>query len=64
MNSRHCSFLARQLEAVAPADLTAEQREALTLVLTQGNEVDEVRKARQRLAPPALRGPRNTMVTA
>ena len=64
MNSRHCSFLARQLEAVAPADLTPEQREALVLLLTRGNEVDEVRKAQQRLAPPALRGPRNTMVTA
>ncbi|MCB9620859.1 MAG: hypothetical protein H6724_15580 [Sandaracinus sp.] len=63
-NSRHCSFLARQLQAVAPADLTAEQREALALVLTRGNDVDEVRKARQRLAPPALRAPRNAMVTA
>ena len=63
-NSRHCSFLAQQLAAVAPADLTAEQREALALVLKRGDEVDEVRKVRQRLAPPALRAPRNTMVTA
>ena len=63
-NSRHCSFLARQLQAVAPADLTPDQREALALVLARGNEVDEVRKARQRLAPPALRGPRNAMVSA
>ena len=54
-NSRHCSFLARQLQAVAPTDLTPDQREALALVLARGNEVDAVRKARQRLAHPELR---------
>ena len=63
-NSRHCALVARLLAADAPAELTADQRSALDRVLARADAVDEVRKERQRVSAPALREPRNAMITA
>lgn len=63
-SSRHCMLLARQLQSAAPKPLTADQADALALVLQRATEVDEVRMERQRVAPPSLRAPRFAMVSA
>ncbi len=63
-NTRHCTALAIQLERVAPADLTADQRAALEAVGKRAAEVDEVRKTRQRLSPPALQAARHGTASA
>ena len=63
-NSRHCILLAHQLERVAPAKLDKAQRDALDLVKVRALEVEEVRKARQRVAPRVLRSSRLAVVTA
>jgi hypothetical protein len=63
-HSRHCSTLAEQLEAVAPSDLTADQRAALAQIIDLGNQVDDISKARQRVSPAAVRAPRLLTCTA
>ncbi|MCB9631076.1 MAG: hypothetical protein H6721_02865 [Sandaracinus sp.] len=63
-NSRHCMLVARHLMSDAPASLSELQKRALDLVLARATAVDEVRKERQRVSAPALRGPRNAMVSA
>lgn len=63
-NSRHATPLALQLQAAAPVGMTDAQRTALALVARRAEEVDEVRKARLRMSPPALRGPRNALASA
>lgn len=63
-HSRHCSTLAEQLEAVAPADLTADQRAALAQIIDLGNQVDDISKARQRVSPAAVRAPRTATCVA
>lgn len=62
--SHHCTPLAARLRAVAPADLSADQRDALAVVIRVADEVDAITKDRMRTAPPALRAPRNAAVTA
>ncbi|MCB9601047.1 MAG: hypothetical protein H6720_11945 [Sandaracinus sp.] len=63
-SSRHCILLAHQLVRVAPTKLDKPQQAALDLVMVRAQEVEEVRKARQRVSPPALRGARMAVVTA
>ncbi len=63
-HSRHCSTLAEQLESVAPAELTADQRAALAEVIDLGNQVDDISKARMRVSPAAVRAPRVATCTA
>jgi hypothetical protein len=63
-NSRHCALVARLLVADAPSELTADQRRALDRVMARAEAVDAVRKERQRVSAPALREPRNAMITA
>ncbi|MCB9599201.1 MAG: hypothetical protein H6720_02400 [Sandaracinus sp.] len=63
-NSRHCMLVARHLASDAPATMTDLQKRALARVQDCARAVDEVRKERQRVAAPALRGPRNAMVGA
>jgi hypothetical protein len=63
-NSRHATPLAIQLQGAAPVGMTEAQRTALGLVVRRADEVDEVRKARLRMSPPALRGPRNALASA
>lgn len=62
--SPHCTPLAARLRAVAPTDLSPDQREALAVVGRVADEVDAITKDRMRTAPPALRGPRSSAVTA
>ncbi len=62
--SHHCTPLAARLRAVAPADLTPDQRSALAVVGRVADEVDAITKDRMRTAPPALRAPRSNTVTA
>ncbi len=63
-NSRHCMLVARHLISDAPPAPSELQKRALDLVLARATAVDEVRKERQRVSAPALRGPRNAMVGA
>jgi hypothetical protein len=63
-SSRHCALVARLLAAHAPSGLTDDQRRALDRVLARADAVDAVRKERQRVSAPALREPRNAMITA
>ena len=63
-NSRHCMLVARHLMSDAPTSLNEQQKRALDLVLARATAVDDVRKERQRVSAPALRGPRNAMVGA
>ncbi|MCB9603885.1 MAG: hypothetical protein H6720_26495 [Sandaracinus sp.] len=63
-NSRHCMLVARHLMSDAPTSLNELQKRALDLVLARATAVDDVRKERQRVSAPALRGPRNAMVGA
>ena len=62
--SHHCTPLAARLRAVAPTDLTPDQRDALAVVGRVADEVDAITKDRMRAAPPALRAPRAASVTA
>lgn len=62
--SHHCTPLAARLRAVAPTDLTPDQRDALAVVGRVADEVDAITKDRMRTAPPALRAPRMALVTA
>ncbi|MBN8614133.1 MAG: hypothetical protein J0L92_26280 [Deltaproteobacteria bacterium] len=64
IKSPHCTPLAARLRAVAPTDLSPDQREALAVVGRIADEVDAITKDRMRTAPPALRGPRNNAVTS
>jgi hypothetical protein len=63
-SSRHCALVARLLAAHAPSGLTDDQKRALDRVLARADAVDAVRKERQRVSAPALREPRNAMITA
>lgn len=63
-NTRHCMGLALQLQHAAPADLTKDEKKALEALVARAKEVDEVRKSRARMSPPALRAPRQSLVTA
>ena len=63
-NSQHCMLVARHLGSDAPSSLTDDQKRALERVLLRATAVDEVRKERQRVSAPALREPRNAMITA
>jgi hypothetical protein len=62
-HSRHASPLAAQLRAAAPRDLTVDQRHALEQIVAASEAVDDIAKLRQRTSPPAVRGPRNSVVT-
>jgi hypothetical protein len=63
-NSRHCMLVARHLASDAPSSMTEVQQRALALIQDRARAVDEVRKERQRVSAPALRGPRTSMVGA
>lgn len=63
-NTRHCMGLALQLQHAAPTDLSPDEKKALDALVARAREVDEVRKARARMSAPALRGPRQALVTA
>src|SRR5690606_20136860 len=63
-NSRHCMLVARHLASDAPTSMTDVQKSALARVQERARAVDEVRKERQRVSAPALRGPRSAMVGA
>ncbi|MCA9612070.1 MAG: hypothetical protein H6724_10075 [Sandaracinus sp.] len=63
-NTRHCMGLALQLQHAAPADLSHDEKKALDALVARAKEVDEVRKSRARTSPPALRAPRQALLTA
>lgn len=63
-SSKHSKAIATQLERAAPADLRDIERDALRLVMTRALEVHDIATARERTAPPSLRGPRNAVVAA
>ena len=63
-DSRHCAVLAAQLRRSAPADLSEVEAAALASVELAATQVTSVRLARLRVSPPALRGPRQELVTS
>jgi hypothetical protein len=63
-SSAHSAALALQLRAAAPKTMTPDQQKALELVLQRANEVGEIRKARERTSPPAVRARRAELASA
>jgi hypothetical protein len=63
-SSAHSAALALQLRAAAPKKMTPDQQKALELVLQRANEVGEIRKARERTSPPAVRARRAELAAA
>ncbi|MCB9601676.1 MAG: hypothetical protein H6720_15235 [Sandaracinus sp.] len=63
-SSAHSAALALQLRAAAPKSMTADQRKALETVLQRAAEVGEIRKARERTAPPAVRARRAELASS
>ncbi|MCB9636906.1 MAG: hypothetical protein H6721_32765 [Sandaracinus sp.] len=63
-DSRHCAVLAAQLRRSAPADLTEVEATALEAMERAASHVTSVRLARLRVSPPALRVPRQELVTS
>jgi hypothetical protein len=63
-DSRHCAVLAAQLRRSAPADLTEVEAIALAGIERAASHVTSVRLARLRVAPPALRVPRQELVSS
>lgn len=63
-SSKHCKAIATQLQQAAPADLRDIEREALRTVMTRALEVHAIATARERSAPPSVRGPRNALVAS
>ncbi|MBN8611053.1 MAG: hypothetical protein J0L92_10740 [Deltaproteobacteria bacterium] len=63
-SSKHCKAIATQLQQAAPADLRDIEREALRMVMTRALEVHAIATARERSAPPSVRGPRNALVAS
>lgn len=63
-DSRHCAVLAAQLRRSAPTDLTEVEATALAAIERAASHVTSVRLARLRVSPPALRIPRQELVTS
>ena len=63
-DSRHCAVLAAQLRRSAPADMTEVEATALATIERAASHVTSVRLARLRVSPPALRVPRQELVTS
>lgn len=62
--SHVCRPLAISLRKTAPADLDARALEALVRVEQRAQDVEDIATARERQAPPAVRGPRIAAGTA
>jgi hypothetical protein len=62
--SSHATPLALQLARVAPPDLTPAEKKALDTIRLRADELDAIRKNRQRVSAPSLQRPRNATATA
>ncbi len=62
--ARRASGLVGQLERKAPPDLTPDQRRKLQIAKERADDCDDVIKARERVAPAAVRTSRNYVASA